>query len=299
MMAAPIDNFEKGEVPLEPREAETDKENLPFIGGSLNPFTKKVSEIEDNFPEFLEKTCCPSFTFLSTTFILSMIQILLYIITVCYGIRKDDDMILLGPKISKLNQFGMLNPEKLHRGQVWRVITSVFLHSDFIHLFYNIITQIILGSYIETILGQSKTIYLILFTSIASGFFSSCVSKSVGVTSSHVQYMILGGYLAYTVLNNASLDKKIGRNNKLFNLLFVLFLICMNIIVGYKNPILLSYCNLSSLIFSFFFSLTIIVPYSEGGSCLFSPKVWFWIGMGFSIAVPVLEIILFYTLIKF
>ena len=299
-MADLIDDSPKNENSNENNKIniENNDHPLPMMAAQLNPFFKNDNQsVEENFSQYLQSVCCPEFKFLSTTFILSMLQLFIYFIMICYGIRKDATE-LLAPKFETLVDFGLLIPSSIKHGNIWRWVTSVFLHANFIHLFFNIITQIIIGSYIEAIIGQVKTILVYIFAVISSGIFTCCISKDNGTTSTTILFSIVGIYLSYTCLNFFSLDTQIGVTNKICNLLFIMFMLTINIINAYNNSLILPYANIASLLFSFFFGMCIITPYKKGDGLFVTNKIWFWIGVGFcSVLVP-LELILFFTVTK-
>jgi len=57
----------------------------------------------------------------------------------------------------------------------WILITSIFLHGSFLHLFYNMFALVLFGLILESIIGTKKFIYIFFLTgliaSIASMFF--------------------------------------------------------------------------------------------------------------------------------
>lgn len=140
------------------------KINVPLMGQNLssnNDQIDSIADLEESFPSFIQSVCCPSFSFLSISFIISLIQIIVYIAMVCLGIEQEANK-LFAPTVPTLELFGMKNIKAIKSGHIWRWVTSVFIHSTFIHLTINIISQIILGSYIEAIIGQWKTDFCFL-----------------------------------------------------------------------------------------------------------------------------------------
>jgi rhomboid protease GluP len=280
---------------------------FPIMASTLNPFTYKNNTyiynntnniIDEDFPQFIKNTCCPSFTFLSTTVILSLIQIVIYIITICFGLQLNATE-LFAPRVKTLDNFGILIPFKCRKGEIWRWLTAVFLHSNLIHLVFNLLTQIIIGSYIEAMIGQVKTVLLLLYTCITSSVFSSCISNETGTTSTEVTFALVGVYFAYTVINYWELDIQMGQTNKICNLLFVMFMITINIINAYKNALIMSYGNVSALLFAFFFGMVIVTPFRKGDGFLLRNGIWFWIGVVIcGVGLP-LMVVLFFTVVKF
>lgn len=58
--------------------------------------------------------------------------------------------------------------EKIKEGQIWRLLTPIFLHYDIFHLFFNMIWLIVLGKQIEQRLGAGRYILFIVVTGIIS-----------------------------------------------------------------------------------------------------------------------------------
>lgn len=56
--------------------------------------------------------------------------------------------------------------EKIRQGEVWRLFTPALLHSDILHIFFNMIWLAVLGRQMELRLGWSRYILFILITGI-------------------------------------------------------------------------------------------------------------------------------------
>ncbi len=54
----------------------------------------------------------------------------------------------------------------------WTMITAIFLHADYLHLFYNMLALVMFGLVLENIIGSKK--FLLIF--FASGIFANFVS---------------------------------------------------------------------------------------------------------------------------
>jgi hypothetical protein len=61
---------------------------------------------EESFCKFLKNFCCPMFLFKSVIFFVSIVDIVMYIISIAYGIKKDAKE-LLAPEIATLDWLGM------------------------------------------------------------------------------------------------------------------------------------------------------------------------------------------------
>ena len=65
-----------------------------------------------------------------------------------------------------------INSKIIYDFEIWRLITSTFLHGDLLHLFSNMFSLLIFGSYVE--LGFSKYKFVIIY--FISGFLGSLFS---------------------------------------------------------------------------------------------------------------------------
>lgn len=61
---------------------------------------------EESFGKFLKNFCCPQFSFLSVIFIISVIDLVIYIVTLSFGIKLNPNE-LLAPKTETLDLLGM------------------------------------------------------------------------------------------------------------------------------------------------------------------------------------------------
>ncbi len=52
----------------------------------------------------------------------------------------------------------------MQHGQIWRYVTYDFLHANLLHLTYNMFSQILMGSYIEAMIGSYKIAALYLLS---------------------------------------------------------------------------------------------------------------------------------------
>lgn len=58
--------------------------------------------------------------------------------------------------------------EKIRQGEVWRLITPCFLHSDILHLFFNMIWLVVLGKQMEQKIGKWRYLLFCLITGVVS-----------------------------------------------------------------------------------------------------------------------------------
>ncbi len=61
----------------------------------------------------------------------------------------------------------VLTVEGIRRGEVWLLVTSLFLHGDFFHIFFNMFSLYIFGSLIAPVLGGTRFLILYFVSGIA------------------------------------------------------------------------------------------------------------------------------------
>ena len=96
---------------------------------------------------------------------------------------------------------GALIPTLVAEGQAWRLISSVFLHSGFVHLALNMLSLYFLGSFVEGAFGRGRFLALYLLSGLSGGiaylYFGGFGSPAVG--ASGAIFGLLGGVLGYSL----------------------------------------------------------------------------------------------------
>jgi len=84
---------------------------------------------------------------------------------------------------------------------VWLLLSSMFLHSGFIHLALNMLSLYFLGSFVEQAFGRSRYLALYLSSGLAGGiaylYFGAFDGPVVG--ASGAIFGLLGGVLGYSL----------------------------------------------------------------------------------------------------
>lgn len=91
-----------------------------------------------------------------------------------------------------LGNFGYASPDAIWDGRLWGLVTTVFIHGDWLHLLFNMIWLYQLGRILENTL--SPVVYLLFLVS-AAVVGSTCemlISGSTGIGMSGVVYAMFG-----------------------------------------------------------------------------------------------------------
>ncbi len=96
---------------------------------------------------------------------------------------------------------GALIPALVAEGQSWRLVSSVFLHSGFLHLALNMLSLYFLGSFVENTLGRGRFLALYALSGLSGGiaylYFGGFDTPAVG--ASGAIFGLLGGILGYSL----------------------------------------------------------------------------------------------------
>ena len=91
--------------------------------------------------------------------------ILFYLFVLIASISGNSSLAL------EMQKFLALTPSLFVNGQVWTLLTSMFLHAGFFHLFVNMFSLFFLGNLVERIIGRKRYISLYLISGIIGGLF--------------------------------------------------------------------------------------------------------------------------------
>jgi membrane associated rhomboid family serine protease len=100
-------------------------------------------------------------------------------------------------KSSVLDRFGEW-PFAIHAAhQYYRVFDAMFLHFNFEHIFFNMITLIIVGPAVEVLLGRSRFVVLYLIAGLGGGVLSYLLGpiNVLGIGASGAIFGIMGAYV--------------------------------------------------------------------------------------------------------
>ena len=144
------------------------------------------------------------------------------LVAVCVGVFVASGF----GKASVINRFGMW-PYEVHAShQYYRLFDSIFLHLDFLHIAFNMITLLIVGPAVEVMLGKSRFLALYLLAGIGGNVLSYLIAPAAGV-SAGASGAIFGVMGAYVVL--ARIQRK--------PLAQVVALIVINLVIGFTGNI--------------------------------------------------------------
>ena len=143
-----------------------------------------------------------AFSRLPITFGLITACVLVYLVVAAVGIEEGTPFnVGLVQQPGRVVTLGALVPALVAEGEVWRLITSTFLHSGFAHLAMNMISLYFLGSFVEISFGRGRFLALYFMSGIAGGlaylYLGTFTAPAVG--ASGAIFGLLGGVFGYSV----------------------------------------------------------------------------------------------------
>ena len=87
---------------------------------------------------------------------------------------EDLGMLLRGPSPASLVSWGADAGLLVGQGQVWRLVSAIFLHAGILHLLFNCYALVFIGPLLEELLGKER--FLVLY--LATGVFGFLLSNA-------------------------------------------------------------------------------------------------------------------------
>lgn len=153
------------------------------------------------------------------TYILIALNILIYLVSVIKSKSLFEidiyTLVNMGAKINIL----------INKGEVWRFITSAFLHGGLVHIGFNMMALKVIGAQVEELYGWKKYLAIYFASALGGSLLSYILSpESISVGASGAVFGLLGAMLVFGVKRKAIIGKSFMLN--------IIQVIAFNIIIG-------------------------------------------------------------------
>jgi rhomboid protease GluP len=131
-------------------------------------------------------------------------NVVIFFITVAFGFLQSESSIL---------QAGALSRHLVLQGEVWRLVSAMFLHGSIEHLFSNAVGLFILGMAAEHAYGRLEMAGLYFIAGVGGSVFSTCINPGPAVGASGAIFGLLGAMIVFFYKYRESFhirDKRIG-----------------------------------------------------------------------------------------
>ncbi|WP_157453669.1 rhomboid family intramembrane serine protease [Clostridium sartagoforme] len=148
---------------------------------------------------------------------------------------------LIDINIYTLIQMGAKVNILINRGEIYRLITSTFLHGGIMHILFNMSALNIIGKEVEYIYGSKKYILIYILSALSGSLFSYLFNpNSVSVGASGAIFGLLGAMLVFGLKEKNKIGKQYVKN--------ILETLAINVIIGITISNIDNYAHLGGLI---------------------------------------------------
>ncbi|MBC7352473.1 MAG: rhomboid family intramembrane serine protease [Thermogutta sp.] len=133
--------------------------------------------------------------------------------------------------------------EKVLAGEIWRLLTSMFMHVDLSHLLGNMAALYIVGMACEHAFGPWQTVLIFLLTGLCGGFVSLLVHPGPSLGASGAVFGVLGCAVGFFWRHRRAVhlrDKRIG--------LALLAWAVYQIVIGLTEPMIDNAAHVAGLL---------------------------------------------------
>ncbi len=136
----------------------------------------------------------------------------------------------INPAAQSLFEWGGNFRPAVAGGAWWRLVTYIFLHGGFMHLFMNTFALLYIGMHLEPLLGRFRFVAAYLLTGVCAGLLSITIhTSSVGVGASGAIFGMFGVFLSMLTTSH------ISRTLRKTMLRSLLFFIVLNLLYGLQG----------------------------------------------------------------
>lgn len=75
-----------------------------------------------------------------------------------------------------------LQPKAFFKGAVWTLLTSMFMHGNFTHLFVNMVSLFFIGNFVEKLIGRKRLFWFYMLSGLIAGLFFVVIAYFFGNT---------------------------------------------------------------------------------------------------------------------
>ena len=274
------------------RENNENQNGMFLLGGDDN-----INPREETLWHFLKNLFCPRLEYKSFIFIIIIINITAYLLTlILFGVKEiSNNTSFLTPK--KLEKYS-LSREVKNINESYRWITNCLLHGNFLHLLMNTISLLIFGSLTESFIKTKNVTIVYILSGLIGGLFSILINDGQSVGASICIYGVFGAYISFFVMKWKETDTMFGPTGKCCMFYFFCFFIFFSLFlqigsIGYSN--INVFGHIGGLISGYFIGCILIVPQNNDDCMCFDYKFWKIFSLVILLAFTVLGGVYFYV----
>lgn len=143
----------------------------------------------------------------------------------------------------------------VQNGEIWRLITSVFVHANIFHIFFNMYALFMIGPLIEKYYGKIKYLIIYLGSGVIGSLFSVVLSNNLSVGASGAIFGLFGAMLYFGYKYRATLDGFLKSN--------IIPVIIVNLLLSFMMTNIDAFAHIGGLLGGILISYTLGVANKE------------------------------------
>jgi len=163
------------------------------------------------------------------TYTILVINLLVFAATFLLG---DELVLMLGAKINEL----------IVEGEVWRLMTAVFLHVGLLHIAFNSYALLAFGPQVERSYGRTRFLLIYLLSGLSGSAFSFLLNPYASIGASGAIFGLIGVIGAYLYRYR---DRIVAGRSRLTGVLVVVF---YNLLYGFVVPMVDNWAHIGGLL---------------------------------------------------
>lgn len=174
------------------------EDRILFYSSYTEPIAKVFQSVRDNKVSMRNTDK----SYFSITNILIGLNVIMFIVSVLISGQifdiDTDVLVTLGAKVNYL----------IDQGQIYRLVTAMFLHGGLMHIAFNMYALYALGDFIETIYGKTGYVVIYFVSGIAASLLSYVLSPAaVSVGASGAIFGLFGAALVFGIKERDRIGK--------------------------------------------------------------------------------------------
>jgi rhomboid protease GluP len=126
--------------------------------------------------------------------------------------------------------FGLKANDYIRQGELWRLITPVFLHGSILHIGFNMYALIIYGRGLEARFGHGRFLLLYFLSAFTGNVLSFLLTPNPSLGASTAIFGLIAAEGAFLLQNRKILGERVNRS--LMNLLYIA---AINLLIGFTT----------------------------------------------------------------
>ncbi len=215
-----------------------DKEGIDLIINVTNDINAKTMEHNEEYTKIFSPKK------MIVTPILILICFVMFFLMYILGNGSED--------VGTLVFFGANVQGLVKSGQVWRLVTSIFLHIGILHLIVNMYSLFIIGGQLETFLGKVKYLIVFLVSGLVGSLLSCVMHETVSAGASGAIFGLLGSLLYFGYHYRLYLGSVLKTQ--------VIPIIILNLIIGFVSPGIDNFAHIGGLVGGYLATMAVGIP---------------------------------------